>query len=293
MDLELYLKDRVKQVDAALGVFLPAAKLKPATLHKAMRYSIFAGGKRLRPVLVLAAAEACGGSVEKAMQAACAVECVHTYSLIHDDLPCMDNDDYRRGKLTNHKVFGEGIAVLAGDALLTSAFEILAETEPTKRYSVADYVREFAFASGSLKLLAGQVADIEAEGKTLKRKDLDFIHGAKTAALIMCSVRLGAMTANATPRQLALLTEFGENLGLAFQVIDDILDMTQTSDKLGKSAGKDAAVGKATYPAILGLERSRIEAKRFTDEAISALKSFGKSSSVLQVLALDMLEREY
>src|SRR5881628_844398 len=197
-DLEAYLAGRTAVVNRALDRFLPRAATRPATIHKAMRYSLFAGGKRLRPALCLAAAEACGGSVDDAMPLACAVECIHTYSLIHDDLPAMDNDDYRRGKLTNHKVFGEGIAILAGDALLTQAFEIAARFKPTSRYSHQQILRELTHASGSLQLIAGQVADLEAEGKKLKADELRYIHERKTSALLCCSVRLGGMSANCT-----------------------------------------------------------------------------------------------
>ncbi|MEO6053173.1 MAG: polyprenyl synthetase family protein [Chthoniobacterales bacterium] len=293
MNLADYLENRCKQIDRALKSFLPAVKVRPATIHKAMHYSLFAGGKRLRPVLCLAAAEACGGAVASALAPACAVECLHTYSLIHDDLPCMDDDDFRRGRPTSHKVFGDAIAVLAGDALLTEAFAILAQTKPTKRYGTKDYLVEFADAAGSQKLIAGQVADIEAEGRKISRAHLQWIHECKTAAVLTSSFRLGAMAANATPAQLKALTTFGARLGLAFQVIDDILDVTQTSEKLGKSAGKDIDAKKSTYPSILGLAASRREAKRLTTEAISALKPFGKRGSTLLALATHLLDREY
>ncbi|NWK55665.1 polyprenyl synthetase family protein [Verrucomicrobiaceae bacterium N1E253] len=292
-DLKPWLKSTQEQVDAALRSFLPRENAAPKTIHKAMRYSIFAGGKRLRPVLCLAAAEACGGDVSEALAPACAVEVMHTYSLVHDDLPCMDDDDLRRGRPTSHKVFGEGMAVLTGDALLTEAFAILARTPATKRYSVGDYVREFAETGGSRKLIGGQVLDLEGEGKQLNKAQLIRIHEAKTAALLTCSVRLGAMTANSTPRKLEALTEFGYNLGLAFQVIDDILDVTQTTEMLGKTAGKDEAVDKSTYPAILGLDKSRKEAARLTRKALKSLEVFGKKGSRLEQIARYLLEREY
>ena len=293
MNLQSYLETRLSLVDKALDGFLPKAAAKPATIHKAMRYSIFAGGKRLRPILCLAAAEACGGDPTAALAAACAVECIHTYSLIHDDLPCMDNDDFRRGKPTSHKVFGEGVAVLAGDALLTMAFEILAQSKTRGRHHVGALVAELASASGSRWLIAGQVVDLESEGKKVTGKELQFIHRCKTAALLSSSIRLGAMSANATEKKLEALTAFGQSLGLAFQVIDDILDITQTSEKLGKSAGKDVAAGKATYPAIFGLERSRKEARKLTQAATDALKPFGKQGATLQALADHLLSREY
>lgn len=293
MDLSAYLQSCAQRVDRALDGFLPKATTKPPTIHRAMRYSLFAGGKRMRPVLCLAAAEACGGDLSAALPAACAVECVHTYSLVHDDLPCMDDDDLRRGRPTSHKVFGEGIAVLAGDALLTQAFEILAQAAPTKRHSVAAMIRELAVAAGSVKLIAGQVADLEGEGKKATRAQLRFIHECKTAAMIEVSLRLGAMSANATPAKLAALTDFGRNLGLAFQVIDDILDVTQTSEKLGKSAGKDVAAEKTTYPSVIGLEASKREARKLTASALSALKSFGSRGATLRALAEYLLEREF
>ena len=293
MELKRYLITRQKTVDRALDVFLPKPGTKPSTIHKAMRYSLFAGGKRLRPILCLAAAEACGGRSETALPLACALECIHTYSLIHDDLPSMDNDDFRRGRPTCHKVFGEGIAVLAGDALLTIAFEIAAQAETRPRYDLRAILREIAIAAGSRKLIAGQVADLEAEGKTITRSQLRYIHENKTAALLTTSVRLGAMSANATPAQLTAISDFGRSLGLAFQVIDDILDVTQTSEKLGKSAGKDLAAHKATYPAVLGLGKSRAEAARLTRRAHQSLKSLGKKADTLHALANYLLEREY
>jgi geranylgeranyl diphosphate synthase, type II len=293
MELKRYLVARQKEVDRALDRFLPKESTPPATIHKAMRYSLFAGGKRLRPILCLAAAEACGGKISPALPLACAVECIHTYSLIHDDLPSMDNDDLRRGRPTCHKVFGEGIAVLAGDALLTIAFEIAATVKLPRRYPLPEVLREIATAAGSRKLIAGQVADLEAEGRRLNRAQLRYIHENKTAALLTASVRLGAMTANATAKQLAAITDFGRALGLAFQVIDDILDVTQTSEKLGKSAGKDIAAKKATYPAVIGLEKSRAEARRLTTEAHRALESLGERATTLRALADYLLRREY
>jgi geranylgeranyl diphosphate synthase, type II len=258
-----------------------------------MRYSVFAGGKRLRPILCLAAAEACGGLDTEALPLACAVECIHTYSLVHDDLPAMDNDDYRRGRLTNHKVFGEGMAVLAGDALLTQAFEIAAQCRAWPRYSHRDILIELAGAAGSLQLIAGQAADLEGEGKRVSIDQLRYIHERKTSALLACSVRLGGMSANCTPAQLRALSDFGYYVGLAFQVIDDILDVTQTSEQLGKTAGKDAAVGKATYPAIVGLDRSRVVAAELTAKAFRALKTFRGRAFALDALAAHLLERQH
>src|SRR5436305_4854483 len=285
MELKRYLVARQKEVDRALDRFLPKESTSPVTIHKAMRYSLFAGGKRLRPILCLAAAEACGGEINPALPLAGAIECIHTYTLIHDDLPSMDNDDLRRGRPTCHKVFGEGIAILAGDALLTIAFEIAATVRLPRRYLLPDVFSEIASAAGSRKLIAGQVADLEAEGRRLNRAQLRYIHENKTAALLTASVRLGAMTANANAKQLTAMTDFGRALGLAFQVIDDILDVTQTSEKLGKSAGKDIAAQKATYPAIIGLEKSRAEAKSLTKQANAAFPTFGAKRTALHARA--------
>jgi len=294
MDLKAYLRSRQRKIDRALDRYLPRANTKPATLHKAMRYSLFAGGKRLRPILCLAATEACRGNIDDALPLACALECIHTYSLVHDDLPSMDNDDFRRGRPTCHKVFGDGIAILAGDALLTIAFEIVSRTKPARRYNTSALLREISVAAGSQKLIAGQVADLEAEGKDVKRDQLQFIHKNKTAAILKSSVRLGAMSANANARKLSAITRFGQRLGLAFQIIDDILDVTQTSEILGKSAGKDVAAKKATYPAVIGLEKSRAEARQLTRQAHNALSVFSSSDAEpLHVLANYLLEREY
>lgn len=291
-DLQRFLETRTAAVNAALDRFLPSEKTKPATIHKAMRYSLFAGGKRMRPALCLAAAAACGGREADAMPLACAVECIHTYSLVHDDLPAMDNDDYRRGKLTNHKVFGEGIAILAGDALLTQAFEIAAQCRVWPRYPHQTIFRELTRAAGSLQLIAGQVADLEGEGKKTSAAQLRYIHERKTSALLCCSARLGGMSANCTPAQLQALTDFGYHVGLAFQVIDDILDVTQTSEKLGKTAGKDTKAQKATYPSIVGLEKSRKIAAQLTDKAFGALKVFKGKAVALGFLTDYLLRRD-
>jgi geranylgeranyl diphosphate synthase type II len=287
-----YLAAATETVNRALDRFLPSEKTKPATIHKAMRYSLFAGGKRMRPALLLAANAACGGNEADAVPLACSVECIHTYSLIHDDLPAMDDDDFRRGKPTNHKVFGEGIAVLAGDALLTQAFEIAAQCKKFPRDPHDQVVLEIARAAGSLQLVGGQVADLEGENKKLSVAELRYIHERKTSALLCCSVRLGGMSANCSPAKLAALTEFGYNVGLAFQVIDDILDVTQTSEKLGKTAGKDVAVQKATYPAIVGLEKSRKIAEQLTAKAFAALKPFKGRAEALEALAEFLLKRD-
>lgn len=292
-DLKAYLSERCQYVDDALNRLIPAAGTRPSTLHQAMRHSVFAGGKRLRPILCLAAAEACGGLADDAIYNACAVECLHTYSLIHDDLPCMDDDDMRRGVPTCHKVYGEAIALLAGDALQALAFEMVSKTPVAQRHPTALMVLELARTAGSLHLVGGQVADLEGEGKKLQLEDLRFVHEGKTAALLTTSVKLGGMSANATQEQMQALHDFGMATGLAFQIIDDILDVTQTSEKLGKSAGKDVEAEKSTYPALMGLEASREEAHRLTKAAHKALEVFGEAGGHLRQLADYLLNRDY
>ncbi len=294
MDLRSYLNERTDRVNAALHRHLPGPNVRPTTLHRAMRYAVFSGGKRLRPVLCLAAAEACGGDVEDAMPAACALELIHTYSLVHDDLPAMDDDTMRRGRATCHVVFGEAVAVLCGDALLTTSFAALAAARPTPRHSVADMISELARAGGSRHMIGGQMLDLEAESQPANRAALRRIHEAKTAALLTAALRLGAMSANATPRALDALTAFGRALGLAFQVIDDILDETATSEELGKTAGKDAAAAKATYPAVIGLDAARREAARLTRAAHKALEPIArKRAARLHEIADHLLARKY
>jgi geranylgeranyl diphosphate synthase type II len=286
MEFADWLKLQKDRVDTALDRLLPRADESPVTLHAAIRHSMFAGGKRLRPILLLAACEACGGDGERALPAACAVECVHTYSLIHDDLPCMDDDDFRRGHPTCHKVYGEAIAVLAGDALQPLAFELLLQSGGT------ELVKELATAAGSRFLIAGQVRDLEGEGRQITFDELRTIHEGKTAALLTCCFRLGALIAGASTEKLAALTTFGHALGLAFQVVDDILDCTQSSEKLGKTAGKDAAAGKSTYVSILGLEAARTEAARLTAEALAALEPLGERAARLREIADHLLARD-
>ncbi|HUF62250.1 MAG TPA: farnesyl diphosphate synthase [Verrucomicrobiales bacterium] len=291
-DFAAYLKTRRRLIDAALKRALPPASAAPRNLHRAMRYSMFAGGKRLRPVLCLAAADACAGSIDAALPLACAVECIHTYSLIHDDLPCMDDDDLRRGHPTCHRAFGEALAVLAGDALQPLAFELAAGARPTRRYPASVMVAELARAAGSRHLVAGQVLDLDGEGCSPARRALENIHMRKTGALLTASLRLGAMSANAAPGHLEALTRFGQSIGLAFQVVDDILDATQTTERLGKSAGKDKAAEKATYPALLGLDRSRKEAQRLTTKAVEALAILDSRAEPLRLIAGHMLHRD-
>ena len=293
-DLTAYMADRAQAVDRALDRFLPRESAPPASLHKAMRYSVFAGGKRLRPVLVAAGAEAVGGTLEAVMPAACAVEMIHTYSLIHDDLPAMDNDDFRRGVPTSHKVFGEAIAILAGDALLTLAFRLLANSSPAggEAGRLRDMLIEVADAAGSAGMVGGQVADIECEGKVAGAAIVDYIHTHKTAALIRASIRSGAILAGASAAELKALGVVGDSLGLAFQIMDDILDITATSEELGKTAGKDQAQQKATYPAVHGIEASRRRAQALVADAHAALAPFGERAMPLRALGTFIIERK-
>lgn len=281
-------------VDRRLRELLPGESVYPEVIHEAMAYSLFAGGKRFRPILCLCACEAAGGALESSLDAACALEMVHTYSLIHDDLPGMDDDDYRRGKLTNHKVFGEGIAILAGDALLTQAFEVLADCalgqkEPQK---AALAVKELAHASGTLGMVGGQVADIISEGKQPTQELLEYIHHHKTAALIIASVKLGGIFAGADAAQLAQLSAYGRHLGLAYQITDDILDITGDAAKLGKPVGSDIKNNKATFPALFGLEQSRQMAKQAVDAAVKALDELPGDTAKLTIMAQSLIGRE-
>jgi geranylgeranyl diphosphate synthase, type II len=291
-DLNRYLNQTCAHVDTALDKLLPSESAPPPTIHKAMRYSIFAGGKRIRPVLCLAACEAVGGEPAAAMPLACAVECIHTYSLIHDDLPSMDDDDLRRGKPTNHKVFGEGIAVLAGDALLTEAFALVAKSQPPKRYPVQVLVSDLALAAGSLRLIAGQVQDLENEERRASLEEVKTTHLNKTAALITTSIRLGAMAGNASPMELKRLTRYGQDLGLAFQVIDDILDATSTKEVMGKSVRADEKNRKSTFPTVLGLDKSRQFAADLIADAHKQLKPFGSRATPLAAIADFFLTRK-
>ena len=294
MDIKALIKNGVELTEARLNELLPGENVAPVTLHKAMRYSVFAGGKRIRPLLCLEAARAVCGDAEPALNAACALEVLHTYTLIHDDLPSMDNDDLRRGRPTNPKVFGEGIAILAGDALLTEAFAMLAQVPANERYGVREYVAELAYQTGSLTLVGGQVLDLEGEGRSLSVDELRAIHNGKTTALITAAVRLGAMAANATPEQLEALTTYGRCLGLAFQIIDDILDVTSTPEVLGKSIGKDAAVAKVTYPALVGMEAARAEARELTEKGRAVLDIFPpERREALLAISDYLLNRDY
>ncbi len=272
-------------VDAALERLLPRESARPASIHQAMRYSVFAGGKRIRPILCLETARIFAPDVTAAVHPACAIEMIHTYSLIHDDLPALDNDDLRRGKPTCHKKFGEAAAILAGDALLTLAFETIGATPASPAQCVA-IVKEVASAAGTINgMVGGQVADLEAERQRIEPEMLEYIHRAKTAALIRASVTAGALCAGAPTEDVARLRRFGETIGWAFQVTDDILDVEESSAVLGKTAGKDIAQQKATYPAIHGLERSHQIANDLAGKAISELAPYGEAASRLKEIA--------
>ena len=290
MNLRDYLVQQQRLVDAELDRVTPPEGAPPATIHRAMRYSLFAGGKRIRPVLCLEAARTVAGETEGAVTAACALELIHTYSLIHDDLPALDNDDYRRGKLTNHKVFGDAMAILAGDALLTLAFQVLAElAAPADRKT--RLVAELATAAGTVGgMIGGQVADLEGEGKPPDAALLESIHRAKTGALLRASLRMGAIYGGASDAQYAALSCYGEHIGLAFQIVDDILDVEESSEALGKTAGKDAAQHKITFPAVYGLEASRAMAETECGRAHETLAPFGDSAARLHELA-DLIVR--
>lgn len=284
-DLSTYLASRQAQVEAALD--RSVAVTYPEKIYEAMRYSLLAGGKRLRPILCLATCELAGGTIEMAMPTACALEMIHTMSLMHDDLPAMDNDDYRRGKLTNHKVYGEDIAILAGDGLLAYAFEYVAsETKGVKPEQVLQVIARLGRTVGARGLVGGQVLDLECEGKPdITVETLNFIHTHKTGALLESSVVCGAILAGAPATDLQRLSRYAQNIGLAFQIVDDILDITATAEELGKTAGKDIQAQKATYPSLLGIEQSQRQAEQLVDEAKAQLASFGEEAIPLRDLA--------
>lgn len=277
-------EDRIA-VDAQLGQLLPGESVTPSSIHQAMRYSVFAGGKRIRPILCLEAARIFEADAAPALYPGCAIEFIHTYSLIHDDLPALDNDDLRRGKPTSHKKFGESTAILAGDALLTLAFETIAAAPVSAERRVA-MVTEIATAAGTVNgMVGGQVADLESEGKKAGPEMLEYIHRSKTAALIRASVTSGALCAGAGAEDVARLRRFGETIGWAFQVTDDILDVEESSAALGKTAGKDIAQQKATYPAVFGLARSHQIANELSTKAIAELDAYGERAGRLRTIA--------
>ncbi|WP_013322785.1 geranylgeranyl diphosphate synthase CrtE [Gloeothece verrucosa] len=292
-DLKAYLKQQKDLVDQALEGSLPITK--PEKIYEAMRYSLLAGGKRLRPILCLATCELMGGTIEMAMPTACALEMIHTMSLIHDDLPAMDNDDYRRGKLTNHKVYGEDIAILAGDGLLSYAFEFVAtQTRNVPPNQVLQVIARLGRTVGAAGLVGGQVLDLESEGKLdITAETLTFIHTHKTGALLETSVLSGAILAGATSEDQRRLSRYAQNIGLAFQIIDDILDITSTQEELGKSIGKDVQAQKATYPSLWGIEESKAQAQKLVDEAIAQLVLYGEKAEPIRAIAQFIVSRTH
>jgi geranylgeranyl diphosphate synthase type II len=294
MYLKSYLDERLSRVDRLLDACLPKEDTLPASLHKAMRYSVFAGGKRIRPILMIAACEAVAGDVARVLPAACAMEMVHAYSLIHDDLPAMDDDDFRRGRPTNHKVFGEANAILAGDALLTEAFILLSNPESNPGVPAETLLRVIHLigrCAGSLGMVAGQVVDMESEGAEVDLPTLEYIHTHKTGALILASIQTGALLGGGSEDALAALTRYGEAAGLAFQLTDDILDVVGEQELLGKDVGSDQARGKATYVALLGLEGARVRARELRDLAVAALAPLGDSAEPLRRIAHYIVDR--
>lgn len=294
MDIKIYLKEKRDLIDSYLISYFENPS-SPPDLHEAMKYSLMAGGKRIRPILALASYEACGKDCKEIIPQAAALELIHTYSLIHDDLPAMDNDDLRRGKPTNHKVFGEAMAILAGDALLTEAFLMITNTmsdgKPIKSSALMRVVREVAISSGAYGMVGGQAQDILSEDSEPDRDILNFIHLHKTAALITASVRIGPLIANSGKKALRALTIYGENIGLAFQIVDDILDVEGTTEELGKSAGSDSRKKKMTYPSLFGVEGARQKANGLISSAIDVLKIFSSEADPLREIAGYLIKR--
>jgi geranylgeranyl diphosphate synthase type II len=294
MDIKAYLSKKKDVIDKSLEKLVPPAKTFPPSVHEAMRYSLFAGGKRVRPILAVAAAEALGAKSADFLPIAGSLELIHTYSLIHDDLPVMDNDDFRRGQPTCHKKFGEAIAILAGDGLLNMAFEILSDPRRLKAVPANRLIaitREISTASGVFGMVGGQVVDIESESREVDFPTLEYIHTHKTGALIRASVRVGALYAKAGKRQFLALTHYGEMVGLAFQIADDILDITGTREEIGKDVGSDLKKGKKTFPSFYGLEESRRRAGEVADKAVASLQDFGRAADPLRELAKYIVNR--
>ena len=288
MDLRIYLQKKKGLIDEALDTYLPSSNGYASTIHKAMRYSLLGGGKRLRPILTLASCELVGGDSVSVLPFACAIELIHTYSLIHDDLPAMDNDDYRRGNLTNHRVFGEAAAILAGDALLTEAFRLMTDSKTLSKLNtsvVLDVINDIAYAAGVSGMIGGQIEDLESEGKKVDLSDVEYIHTHKTGHLIRASVTTGAKLGGSTDEEIGLLSEYGKAIGLAFQIIDDILNVEGDTAELGKSVGSDAEKKKATYPGVLGIDGSRETSNLLIDKGIGFLERFDDKAEPLRMIA--------
>lgn len=294
MNLKQYLSSRIQLIEAYLEDNMPPETLYPQKIHEAMRYSVFAGGKRLRPVLAIAACEAVGGKVETVLPTACALELIHTYSLIHDDLPAMDDDDYRRGRLTSHRVYGEAIAILAGDGLLTLAFNFMANNNDLgiDAKKILNVIKEISEAAGTIGMIGGQVVDIDSENKQVSFETLKYIHNHKTGALFKATLRAGGILAGAGDKELSALTDYAQNFGLAFQITDDILDVEGDSNLLGKPVGSDEKNNKVTYPSLFGLEKSRDMAQQCVDAACENIKIFGENGRYLRDIVTYLLERK-
>ena len=293
MALAEFLAEQQKLVDTALDRLTPSESTLPETIHRAMRYSLFAGGKRIRPILCMQAAAAVADDASGVVRAACSLEMIHTYSLIHDDLPALDNDDFRRGKPTCHKVFGDAMAILAGDALFTLAIQTLVRIEGLDAQRKVALIEELSFASGTVEgMIGGQVTDIEGERQPPTAELLDRIHRAKTGALLRASVRMGAICAGASETQMGAISSYGEHAGLAFQIVDDILDIEESSEALGKTAGKDVAQGKITFPAVYGLEESRAMAQDQCRQSHQSLEPFGNRARRLHQIADLIVQRK-
>ncbi len=292
-EINSYLKERKKWIDDALDEFLPAAEEEPTIVHEAMRYGVLNGGKRIRPVLTIAACEAVGGNTRHVMPAACAIECIHAFSLIHDDLPCMDDDDLRRGRPTSHKVYGEAMALLAGDALFSLAFQLIARVSAdVPRERVLDTWRLIASAAGTSGMVGGQVMDMQAQGQRANLTTIDAIHRRKTGALLETSVAVGGLLGGGTESQVDALSRYGINIGLAFQIADDILDITGDAQKIGKPVGSDLKFDKSTYPSVLGVEGSKKRANEAVAEAFEALAIFDEKAEPLRLIARFVVERD-
>jgi geranylgeranyl diphosphate synthase type II len=292
MDIQTYIAESKELVDRYLEKLLPNENEEPPTIHKAMRYSVFAGGKRVRPILVLASGESLGGEQSILLHLGAAIEMMHTYSLIHDDLPALDNDDLRRGRPTCHKVFGDAMAILTGDALMTRCYQVLAELPGVSDSTRVRVISEIAGATGTVRgMIGGQVVDLESEGKNVGPDILEYIHHSKTGALLTACVRCGALAVGANSGELEALTGYGSKVGLVFQIVDDILDVTSSSEELGKTAGKDAKVKKATYPALYGLEASRVKAQELVESALEDIAEFGEKAENLRNLARFVVQR--
>jgi len=292
VDLGEYLKERKAVVDAALERYLPPMSEPPGLVHEAMRYSTLDGGKRVRPILTLAACEAVGVRIETALPAACAIECIHSFSLIHDDLPCMDDDEYRRGRPTAHRVFGEAMALLAADALFALAFQLISETPEAPKGVIIEVTRLLASAAGTRGMVGGQVMDMLAQARDIDLAQIEQIHRLKTGALIETSVVAGGLLGGGLEEQIAALSAYGRNVGLAFQIADDILDLPGDAAKLGKATGSDLRLEKATYPSVIGMERSGELARRAMSDAIEAISTLDHRAEPLRLIARFIVERE-